>query len=332
MSVQTEVDRIKANVANTYSVLESAGAEMPEEQTSDNLPDTAASISAVLYGKAQTLTEAQKTQARENIGIVGTGKDGEDYVLTPADKAEIAEMVDGATVVQAPLYVDSVGKMTDTSRVYVLTETGHIWAYMDATVEQEVTVRDDIIGTTDNPYQTGRLSSGGALSNDVSTHTLTPYIDLTKAEYQGKTIQIHLEGNRYASEGLETYIMSAFYDASKNVILARGYTTLVSGSAFDPSCIEINGTTSAIITLSIPHTYLEKTVGYIRFCGLGTVTDSVYITYQDMQTVTDGQWVDTGTTYAPTLTEEDKAAMVEEIAAMVDTHLLNMLGDGTVTV
>lgn len=71
MSVQSEIDRIKANVSSTYSVLESAGAEMPTEQSSDNLPGTASSITAVLYGKAQSLTDAQKARARANIAALG---------------------------------------------------------------------------------------------------------------------------------------------------------------------------------------------------------------------------------------------------------------------
>jgi hypothetical protein len=68
----------------------------------------------------------------------------------------------------------------------------------------------------------------------------------------------------------------------------------------------------------------------MRFCGLGTVKDSVYIEYETMQTVTGGSWVDTGTTYAPTLTNEDKQAIVEEVAAMVDNNLLTLIGDGVI--
>lgn len=69
MSVQSEIDRIARNLANTYSVLEGAGAEMPQTRNSNNLPNTAASIKAVLYAE-QNLTEAQKAQARNNIGAV----------------------------------------------------------------------------------------------------------------------------------------------------------------------------------------------------------------------------------------------------------------------
>ena len=57
-------------------------------KTVNELPDAGGGVTdAVRYGE-QTLTEEQKAQARENIGIVGTGKDGEDgtsihYVTIP---------------------------------------------------------------------------------------------------------------------------------------------------------------------------------------------------------------------------------------------------------
>ena len=77
--VREELDRIDQNIANTYDVLEQAGAEMPQSRNSDNLPETAASISAVLYGKKQSLTDEQKEQARQNLGIEGefTGETSE---------------------------------------------------------------------------------------------------------------------------------------------------------------------------------------------------------------------------------------------------------------
>ena len=69
MSIQTQIDRIVQNVSDTYSVLENMGATMPEEQNTDNLSNTAANITAVLYGKAQRLTDEQKALAQANIGI-----------------------------------------------------------------------------------------------------------------------------------------------------------------------------------------------------------------------------------------------------------------------
>lgn len=67
MSIQTQLDRINQNIANTYTVLSALGADLPAEQTSDNLVTTAGTTKAVLYS-AQTLTDDQKAQARTNIG------------------------------------------------------------------------------------------------------------------------------------------------------------------------------------------------------------------------------------------------------------------------
>ena len=97
MSVQSEIERITENVANTYSVLEEAGADMPETKNTVNLPETAASISAVLY-KKQTLTKEQKGQARENIGVleplIGSTSD-----ITPAQVS--VALLEGREVVLA---------------------------------------------------------------------------------------------------------------------------------------------------------------------------------------------------------------------------------------
>ena len=71
MSIQTEIARISQNISNTYTVLSALGADMPTEQTSDNLALTAGTVKTVLYSE-QTLTDQQKTQARENIGAAGT--------------------------------------------------------------------------------------------------------------------------------------------------------------------------------------------------------------------------------------------------------------------
>lgn len=67
---QSELDRINQNIANTYSVLNDAGAATPTAANSENLAATAAGIAAVLYNKAQGLTGTQKEQARTNIGAL----------------------------------------------------------------------------------------------------------------------------------------------------------------------------------------------------------------------------------------------------------------------
>lgn len=71
MSVQSQIDRINENVANTYNALEGVGADMPNARNTENLPKTAISIKAVRYDE-QTLTEEQKAQARKNIGAASS--------------------------------------------------------------------------------------------------------------------------------------------------------------------------------------------------------------------------------------------------------------------
>lgn len=99
MSVKSQIDRINENISSTYNVLEEAGAEMPQTRNSNNLPGTAASISAVLYGREQALTEAQKAQARENIGVGSTmfispdGSDSNDGLTASTPKKTVKACV-----------------------------------------------------------------------------------------------------------------------------------------------------------------------------------------------------------------------------------------------
>lgn len=69
MSIQSEAERIKANVAATYAAAAGLGAEMPGAQNSDNLSKTVAGAKAVLYAP-QELTAEQQAQARSNIGAL----------------------------------------------------------------------------------------------------------------------------------------------------------------------------------------------------------------------------------------------------------------------
>ena len=67
MSIRSEIDRIVTNIKNAYTVLSTFGADIPTDQSSDNLVPTAGTAKVLLY-KEQQLTEEQKAQARNNIG------------------------------------------------------------------------------------------------------------------------------------------------------------------------------------------------------------------------------------------------------------------------
>lgn len=206
--------------------------------------------------------------------------------------------------------VDSIDEMTDTSKQYILKSTGTIWKYKKTTTEKEITTTDTIVGTTDNSYIDGnRLgSSGDSFSNDATGYHCTPLIDLTKTEYQGKTIELHLEGCQYSSTGTyATWIQTRGYGINKkDILFARTYTSdVISDTAYimkicNGILVIYNNDTSTTIKITVPPTYssAETPIGYLRFCGKGSVANSnIYITYKTTQTVTGEQWVDTGVAF-----------------------------------
>lgn len=92
MSIQSEIDRIEQNIANTYTALSDLGADMPTEQNSDNLAQTVGHVKAVLYIE-QTLTEAQQDQARENVGAASQIALDQKVSLAPEYVSEEASLV-----------------------------------------------------------------------------------------------------------------------------------------------------------------------------------------------------------------------------------------------
>lgn len=125
MSINSEIERITQNVANTYAVLSALGAELPEEQTSDNLAATAGTAKAVLYSE-QTLDDTQKAQARENIGA-GTSDFSGSYndltnkpsSFTPATHTQAASTITAGTFA-GQVVANSSGQATGS---YVLRNT-----------------------------------------------------------------------------------------------------------------------------------------------------------------------------------------------------------------
>lgn len=90
-NIETAVNKIKQNVANTYAVLYGMGADAPVEETSDNLAATAGTTKVIRYDK-QTLTAEQKLQARTNIDAAST----EEVSRLSGAIAELEEIISNA--------------------------------------------------------------------------------------------------------------------------------------------------------------------------------------------------------------------------------------------
>lgn len=275
------------------------------------------------------------TGATGATGATGpAGADGEDYVLTATDKAEIAEMVENATIVQAPKYVNTVEEMTDTNRPYVLIETGHIWANAETTVTKEVTVVKNIDGIVDST----RLGSDGnpVTSSGNAAYCTTPFIDLLAYPVP---FTLHLDGANFIPAASTSNIrIGSYTEAQTKITVVQTVATLIDSALnVTDSDVVVDSNGNASITFNqTPKTNNNNNDGvlkYVRFVGTGSSeTARVYVTYEETQTTTGVQWFDTGTTYAPTLTAEEKQEIVEEVAALVDTQLLSVIGDGVVTV
>ena len=218
MSVQTEINRISQNVANTYAVLEAMGCEMPSEQNSDNLAPTAGTSKVVRYD-AQTLTEAQKTQARKNIGVptqtsqltndsnfvtkneipnetdvleMGFVKEDDAKSYTDNKVADLKatlnqvefNFAEGKTVEEQIAWLDENG---DESKVYLL-EDGYIYAFMKSE-SSGVAYTNRLLNSNGelDLKLNKRWSRSGAKYSDANGYVSTAKIPVTS----GQTIRIN---------------------------------------------------------------------------------------------------------------------------------------------
>ena len=110
------------------------------------------------------------TQAKESGDFDGKDSaDGKDYVLTDADKSEIAETIKAdvplVKVAEQPTFVNSEDEMTDTSKVYVLLTDGCFYTNREVEQSAYTFTADDFVATG--------VESNGALSSGSSTRIAT---------------------------------------------------------------------------------------------------------------------------------------------------------------
>ena len=254
MSVQSEIDRINGNIAATYSTLNEAGATMPAAANSNNLSATAASIKAVLYGKAQSLTTAEQQQARNNIGAISeidVPKKGVDY-FTPADQEAIVQQVIAA--LGTPVF----GTVDENNNVILhgdFVDGTYTFKYEDAegnlveigTINQvsyinQIPISTDTDGSIYNGtgYKTAsRCNSSGAVISVANTSAANPvFVTGFIPCKQGDVIRlkncfIHAFADDATSELGILYggdgafgIRSGLYDASKAKIAVESWGNL----------------------------------------------------------------------------------------------------------
>lgn len=206
-----------------------------------------------------------------------------------------------------PEFANSIEECTDTTKLYVLPD-GFIYAYVSDGGTTTETVTEQIIGTTDNPWGAGRLSSGNP--NGTAGYVTTPYIDLQKYSVP---FTLHLGGIsfKYNSDG---NIRFSTYQTSKTHIT----TAVPQASAFIDNFANAelteNADNSIDVVFTPPVTTKDgaTTIGYARFSGYGTEANAnVYITYE--REIHASGWENTGHAFVPADYETRIVALEQKI-------------------
>lgn len=256
------------------------------------------------------------------------GTDGKDYQLTSADMTDIAQRVSNAVFVETPIFVEDVEQMADTSKIYVLTSTGRMWAYKNVTVEKTVT---DMV--TDGFHDNTRLGSDGSNATDATVYAgyvTTPYIDLSKYPVP---FTLHLEGAVFIPAATDSYTRMCTYTSDKAKIHCGNHTSATVDTFLNVSDSDVitDGDTATISFTRTPMTNNSTDMKYVRFSGKGTITAAkAYATYRSV--VSGQQWFDTGLYYRPVLTNDEKTEIAKEAASLIDIQLLSVIGSGEVFV
>lgn len=315
MSVQTQIDRINQNVANTYAVLQALGADLPAQQNSDNLAQTAGTTKAVLYSP-QILTDAQKAQARTNIGV--------DTYLAE-ELAKRGQLT--------PEFANSIEECTDTSKMYVLPD-GFIYAWMLTEKEVETSGYDNRLekatetynGTTiygnGKGYLTGvRLSSSGYISTSSATEMLATGFISAPDGGSLDGARIRTKGFAHTASPMNAYVIS--YDSAGTKIANKDYSS-------DSSYINDFTLDSATYGTGIKYIRISTSI-------IGTSPSIVTVNQEIKESsteiiITEG-WASTGHAFVPADYEErivELEAEVEELNAEVET-LNEQIGKASVS-
>ena len=203
------------------------------------------------------------------------GKDGRDYIITAADKQEIKNDILSSIITQeageseslvmsqkavtdlvaeavgtgggtSTEYetVDSVDEMTDTSKQYVLKETGTIWAYGEfKTGPQELYDPSKI--SVGYRHSSG---TGGATTNGGETYLMTDYIPVDMSVSEPK-LEVH--GNLNQQGGtVPSFYKIGYYNADKTCIGSKIIKYNVTNNTQNIHATNSNGVTTLYIGMS----------------------------------------------------------------------------------
>ena len=285
--VNTQVDLI-LQIANSLEGKATSSAAIAEHNASTSAhPDIREEISQISFKKVDKTHITQ--EAGESESLVMSQKAVTDLVAEA-----IGTGGGGSTQYET---VDSADEMTDTSRQYVLKETGTIWTYGEIVVEKE----PENVFVKSTAKINARIGSDGmdaSTTNGSKGCFCTDYIELTNwANLSEYIVRINFELQSITADANGIY----FYDESKNYLNGQGI--IKQSATSTPVEITIG---NGVSSLDIKQWGTYATAKYVRFrfyikaSGTALVTsdlDNVEITFDaDGGTTIESRWYDTGMT------------------------------------
>lgn len=278
MSVQTQIDRINQNVANTYAVLSALGATLPAEQNSDNLMSTAGTVKL----------PSKVSELENDAGYI----DEETLVKELAKRGQLKP-----EFAQSEEWLNANG---DTSKLYVLPD-GYIYAYMAYNTEggkvpNFTNLMDDPNAYIKDGYRYS--SSSAAFKEQATDCSIVVPVPITETGYP--VIRVRGAGN----------------DAKYNNYTYYGTTNTAFPTAKEYNrVVESNGDIVITATASIPpgmYVVFSVAAGVNKDELIVTVNEE--ITYTTTESGVEYKWASTGHAFVPA-DYEDRIIAVESKAA-----------------
>ena len=160
------------------------------------------------------------------------GKDGSDYILTDDDKDEIKDKVIARVPLvkapEAPIFVDSLDKMTDTSKVYGY--DGKLYAYITrgSGLVPNFTNLYDVKTMNNDTYIPKRVNSSGNYV-DAENYYSTPFLELKNPVPPGGVATLYTAGCTWRAS--DSYARIGLYPAAEHSDYIVGGNTGPNNSA-----------------------------------------------------------------------------------------------------
>lgn len=250
------------------------------------------------------------------------GDKGDSYILTEADKEEIAGIVPIVKVAEQPIFVDSKDEMTDTSKMYVLKSDGMFYSYKETTIPGETTTTypNQLVASTAELNK--RYSISSASTTVKNGYFFTDYIATTNyASITPYNVRLNWE----LPFGTATDVKMIFFNSSKAKIgagmLIAANTTVASGKTVI-DLKTVTGTNSVVPTASeVAYVRLQLAIDASMAALVASDLENLEITFdaiyetESTESVTITEWSSTGIAYNQPADYEDRIIALETTTA-----------------